>query len=230
MSSILTGINRAFVYADTSGNIFDEHVDSLFKLVHNASFGKSAQTLLLLFQISQEKASLRDRFFRALYVKLLDAELLHTAKQSFFLNVLYKSVKADTNIERICAILKRLLQVSAAHQPGFVCGVLLLIAELCKTHTALRGQMSRFHRGAEGEHYDMRTVQPEHSHAANATWWELSALVEHWHPSVAKYAEMLLNSENVEHAGDPIEDFSLAAFLDKFVYETEFFVFVLFAC
>ena len=42
-------------------------------------------------------------------------------------------------------------------------------------------------------------------------------LLSHWHPTVASYAEALLVGDSLSAASD-LEQFSLAAFLDRFVY------------
>jgi hypothetical protein len=43
-------------------------------------------------------------------------------------------------------------------------------------------------------------------------------LQHHVHPSVAKWAQIVLKGEHIKYQGDPIIDYSLAAFLDRFVY------------
>lgn len=55
-----------------------------------------------------------------------------------FLNLLYKSLKADIVLRRIKAFVKRLLQVSAEQNPSFVCGALFLISELMKAKPGLK--------------------------------------------------------------------------------------------
>lgn len=82
------------MYANLSGNEFDEHIDGLFILVHKTTFNKSAQGLALLDQISQKKPELRARFFRALYAKMNEPEFCTSSKQSFLLNVIFKALKS----------------------------------------------------------------------------------------------------------------------------------------
>jgi hypothetical protein len=40
---------------------------------------------------------------------------------------------------------------------------------------------------------------------------------EHFHPSVMKFAGDLGSSTSIEYSGDPLQDFTNIAFLDKFV-------------
>ncbi len=50
--------------------------------------------------------------------------------QAMFLNLLFKSVKSDPEINRVKAFLKRILQICSAHSPPFICGCLFLISEV----------------------------------------------------------------------------------------------------
>ena len=47
--------------------------------------------------------SMTDRYYTALYVKLLDPELKSSSKQSMFLNLVYKSMKSDPS-DRRCKV------------------------------------------------------------------------------------------------------------------------------
>jgi ribosome biogenesis protein MAK21 len=82
------------------------------------------------WQLSASKQVSSDRFYRTLYESLLDPRLLTSSKQAMYLNLLFRSLKADLNVKRIKAFIKRLLQVSALHQPPFICGALYLVREL----------------------------------------------------------------------------------------------------
>ena len=42
-----------------------------------------------------------DRYYRALYGKLLDPQICSTSKLAIFLNVLYKSLKSDPELDRV---------------------------------------------------------------------------------------------------------------------------------
>lgn len=64
--------------------------------------------------------------------KLLDPGLSSSSRQSMFLNLLYKSLKADIVLRRVKAFVKRLLQVSAEQSASFACGALFLLSEVMK--------------------------------------------------------------------------------------------------
>lgn len=55
-----------------------------------------------------------------------------------FLNLLYKSLKADIILRRIKAFVKRLLQVSCEQSPAFACGALFLVSEVMKAKPGLK--------------------------------------------------------------------------------------------
>jgi ribosome biogenesis protein MAK21 len=144
LSALLTGVNRAFPYAaqsmtaDAMAAFYDQQTDALFMLIHKATFNIGVQALMLLFQVLSQHSSISDRYHRAMYQMLRSGELLTTSKLAYFLNVLYKSVKADSSEERVCAFVKRLLQTALHHRPTFVCGALVLVSELMKHHTFVK--------------------------------------------------------------------------------------------
>lgn len=55
-----------------------------------------------------------------------------------FLNLLYKSLKADVALRRVKAFVKRLLQVSAEQNASFTCGALFLVSEVIKAKPGLK--------------------------------------------------------------------------------------------
>lgn len=48
---------------------------------------------------------------------------------------------------------------------------------------------------------------------------ELIDLKNHFHPTVALYASNIISNETVKYSGDPLNDFSLIRFLDRFVFK-----------
>jgi len=65
--------------------------------------------------------------------------------------------------------------------------------------------------------YDMRKREPQYANAERSCFWELLPLASHAHPSVAAMARTLLAGTNVSYDGDPLQDLTLHAFLDKFI-------------
>lgn len=105
-------------------------MDTLFKITHAGTFNTSIQALTLIFQVCQSRQTVSDRFYRTLYDSLFDGRLITSSKQAMYLNLLIKSLKADTSINRIMAFVKRLLQMLGMHQPPFICGALYMLGEV----------------------------------------------------------------------------------------------------
>ena len=102
----------------------------LFKITHSSNFNSSVQALTLLQQLSLSHRASSDRFYRTLYESLLDPRLLTTSKQAMYLNLLFRSLRADLHLKRVKAFVKRIVQLTALHQPPFACAALYLVKEL----------------------------------------------------------------------------------------------------
>ena len=138
LSALLTGVNRAYPFADLDEGMFSKQIDTLFKMVQVASFACSIQALTLLLQIMDSRSAVSDRFYKALYAKLLDPELTRSSKQAMFLNLVFRSMKADPIVNRVKAFVKRLLQICSIMPPPFVCGVLMLISKIIEEKPAVQ--------------------------------------------------------------------------------------------
>ncbi|XP_030626240.1 CCAAT/enhancer-binding protein zeta isoform X2 [Chanos chanos] len=269
LSALLTGVNRAYPYAEVGDEKVREQLDTLFKVLHMVKFNTAVQALMLLFQVMNSQQTVSDRYYVALYRKLLDPGLLTCSRQSMFLNLLYKSLKADVVLRRVKAFVKRLLQVSCEQSPTFACGALFLVSEVMKTKPGLKlllqeegdaeeemfkdlkeeddDEEERFvdadkveegtserpelpkpaaswvhHQNLEGgkksETYDPMHRNPLYCGADHTTLWELQKLCLHFHPSVALFAKTILQGEFIQYTGDPLQDFTLMRFLDRFVF------------
>ncbi|KAL8767024.1 MAG: hypothetical protein Q9194_006112, partial [Teloschistes cf. exilis] len=137
LSAVLTGVNRAVPYTNTSDESFEMHLDTLFRITHSSNFNTSVQALMLIQQLNTTHQGSMDRYYRTLYESLLDPRLLTSSKQALYLNLLFKSLRSDLNINRVKAFAKRLLQVVSMHQPSFACGALYMLRELESTFAGL---------------------------------------------------------------------------------------------
>ncbi|XP_016106183.1 CCAAT/enhancer-binding protein zeta [Sinocyclocheilus grahami] len=66
--------------------------------------------------------------------------------------------------------------------------------------------------------YDPMNRNPLYCGADHTALWELQKLSFHFHPSVALFAKTLLQGEFILYTGDPLQDFTLIRFLDRFVF------------
>ncbi|KAF1840734.1 CBF-domain-containing protein [Cucurbitaria berberidis CBS 394.84] len=243
ISAILTGVNRAFPFAKTDDAKFEEQLNMIFEVTHSSNFNTSIQAMTLIQQISATKHYSADRFYRTLYESLLDPRLISTSKHIMFLNLLYRSLKADTSVKRVKAFVKRLLQIIHLHEPPFICGVLYLVNELFTTFPTIKSMLSTPEDNAEddgeehyedaaedgekqtskeetkSEHatYDARKRDPEHAQADLSCLWELLPLQAHYHPSVHVLASKIVNQEPIKEKPDPTI-YTLMNFLDKFSF------------
>lgn len=219
ISAVLTGINRSLPFAKLDDDLFSGYMETLFKICHAGTFNTSIQALQLIFQVSQSRTSVQDRFYRTLYESLFDNRLLTSSKQAMYLNLLFKSLKGDTSLPRVMAFVKRLLQMLTMHQPPFICGALYLLGELFTSTPGLRRMLIEPEDEDEGTHpsYDGRKRDPQYSHADSSCLWELVPFLHHFHPSVALQANQLLMGQALSGSPD-ISLNTLISFLDKFVY------------
>jgi ribosome biogenesis protein MAK21 len=113
-------------------------MDTLFRITHSSNFNTSIQALMLIEQLAITKHLAVDRFYRTLYESLLDPRLVRSSKHTLYLNLVFRALKADINIKRVKAFVKRLLQIISLHDPPFICGVMYLVRELESIFPGLR--------------------------------------------------------------------------------------------
>ena len=89
------------------------------------------QSIIAVADSSAEtKGTLKDRYYRTLYECLLRMNLTKPAKLDDFFTLLFKSLKSDLNADRVCAFIRRLLQLSLMTDANVAAGILLIISEL----------------------------------------------------------------------------------------------------
>ncbi|GMG40402.1 unnamed protein product [Ambrosiozyma monospora] len=142
-AAILTGLNRAYPFSDLPYEVFNSHLDTLYKITHSTNFNTSVQALLLIHNITisekNTKEETKDRYYRTLYESLLDSRLLVSSKQGIYLNLLFKSLKQDSDKNRVMAFVKRIVQICLGWlNVGTISGMLYLLIELEKSVPELR--------------------------------------------------------------------------------------------
>ena len=86
------------------------------------------------------------------------------------------------------------------------------------SHDNSNQQEMKDERKKSSPEWDMSVRNPLFLKSELVSPWEFSLLTHHYHPSVGLFAEGVKRRETVSYDGDPIEDFSLKHFLDRFVY------------
>ncbi|OAV92353.1 hypothetical protein PTTG_02248 [Puccinia triticina 1-1 BBBD Race 1] len=221
VAAILTGLNRAFPYGSIESNILKGYMDTLFRITHTGAFSVSIQALILVQHLLKSKPDLTDRFYRVLYGTLIDYRLLTApSKHGLYLNLLFKSIKADPNHSRVLSFVKRVVQILPYHQPPFICSAIVLLGHLFSTNTKCSQLFSKrpeTEELAERDQYDGRKRDPSYANADKSCLWELVPLLSHYHPAVSLNASQLLSGEPISSSVD-LTHHTLSTFLDKFVY------------
>ncbi|CAB3232649.1 unnamed protein product [Arctia plantaginis] len=133
MSAILTGVKRAYPFANKERlSETPTHIDAIHRLVHLAGINIAIHALALLFHISDASQGTSDRYYTALYRKLINAEIFNTTHSALLFSLIYKSLKQDKDIPRVCSFIKRLLQLCCYMNPAQACGMLFLISQILK--------------------------------------------------------------------------------------------------
>ncbi|KAK7006768.1 CCAAT-box-binding transcriptional factor [Favolaschia claudopus] len=191
ISAILTGVNRALPFAKMEAG-------GHFCLLSSPSASASSSS-------APTSNSIIDRYYRTLYSSLHDSRLATSSKQAMYLNLLFKSLKADTNIDRVKAMLRRFVQVLASGASGaaeFVAGRVLFSS----------------YPGLRTKNYDPRKRDAQYAHAGSSPLWELTPLLHHYHPAIALHARQLLSSQPLTASAD-LSLNTISHFLDRFVYK-----------
>ena len=230
LSALLTGVNRAHPYLPKADAAMEEHIDALYRIAHTAPPAAATQALMLLFQLAvgsgdteavyrndESVTARKDRFYRALYSKVADGDMFSGRQLTLFFNLLYKALKYDAKSERVCAFLKRLVY-TALHLPSsIVCGVLFLLSEIISCRPDVNNEVES---GVSELIFDPSKREPSVAFPGKVqlekNLWELSLLAHHFHPSVSKFAAD--SSGKISFKGDPLKDFALTPFLDKFAF------------
>ncbi|CCH45784.1 Ribosome biogenesis protein [Wickerhamomyces ciferrii] len=138
-SALLTGLNRAFPFSNLPTDVFNKHLETLYKITHSSNFNTSVQALVLISQIVKTQNLNSDRFYRTLYESLFDPRLVSSSKQGIYLNLLYKALKQDANTSRTMAFVKRIVQVCYNWvNVGSITGMFFLLMELEKSIPQIR--------------------------------------------------------------------------------------------
>ncbi|EFA86361.1 CAATT-binding protein [Heterostelium album PN500] len=127
---ILRGIRKAMEVSKIPISNFEDQLDSIFMISHHASLNKAIMTLALIYEMKKTNQNITDRYYRALYELLARKEFIGQFDQTPLINLIFKSIKNDTNLTRSKAMIKRALQYASIQKTSFIVGVLLMISTL----------------------------------------------------------------------------------------------------
>ncbi|KAG5518446.1 hypothetical protein PMAC_002841 [Pneumocystis sp. 'macacae'] len=184
-------------------------------------------------------------FYRTLYESIQDFRLFNSSKQTMYLNLLFKAIKADVDKTRVKSFVKRLIQQANIHQITFISGTMILLNELEKIHPEIKSLYNRYKvqsckkNGSINilnknnlfikdnknisnlsnilDKYDARKRDPRYTNVDVSYLWELIPFLHHFHPTISLYAKSLLHGYQITSKPD-LSLYTLSHFLNKFVY------------
>lgn len=143
MQAILRCLQKAILEAKPPAGstelLSKEMQDTIYRLVHLADIRISIQTLGLLLQLVTVKTEKSDRFYNALYIKLVDLNLTTIGAKSAaqLLHIVHRAIFIDGNIPRAQAFIKRLLQLALCMPSHITAGCLIVIHKLLRSRKEL---------------------------------------------------------------------------------------------
>lgn len=203
-----------------SGLLSKDTQDTIYRLVHFANIKVSLQTLALILQMITAMGAehQHNRFYNALYKKLLDPELgtCGTKYSALFLHIVHRAIHVDRNKSRAQAFVKRILQMSLYFPAQMACGCLIIISKIIKARNELNRievaqpnvlpksegdtelpesdkKLPEEKKQAKG--YDPYNRCSEYAGGEYAVRTELIALLQHYHPTVRVFAQNILDSK-----------------------------------
>lgn len=187
--------------------------DTLYRLAHFADIQISMQTFGLLLQlITEDENSSNDRFYNALYHKMLDLNLysIGSTTASHFLHIIHKSIHIDRHLERVKSFIKRLFQMVFYTPCHISTGILIVINKLFTDRKELATffipKMVNMPQKTTGKDsivsiknikekselkktaYDAYHRVPLYAGAQYATFYELVLMRKHFHPTISVFS------------------------------------------
>lgn len=258
-------------------------VNTIYRLIYLSKIAIAFQALSLLLQLVLVQDEKHDRFYNALYRKMVDPEIINVNNKitSLYFHIIHRAIQEDSNIPRAKAFIKRLLQMTLSFPPSKACGALIVINKILKSRPEIMSiniaqvvapikkvskpkvDLSKFGDSDDEETYKdvseengeekevdekpstssswvhKKNAQPKvdeenskeptqydpykrsaaYSGADLTLFYELITLSRFFHPTVQVFVENILKHQKVKYFGDPLQDFSLAHFLERFAFK-----------
>ena len=227
LSLIVKRINILFKYIKNQKNqmekineIIESKISILFKLSHSKSLKLSIEILKLLFGIiTTQDQNFVSRYYKSLYELISNKSLSSSKYVKEALKLILVSLMFDNNNNRISSFIKRLLEMCLISEPPFIICNLIIISQVIRNKNKLWKMMEREQSGVK-LFYDSTKRDPQFAQGEYSFLNELYLLEKHYHPSVKRMAKFILENYNkdiISYNGDPLLDFSLTNFLEKFM-------------
>lgn len=203
--------------------LISQKIETLFKLSHSKSIKLRTEILKLIFYVSKNNTknsnTYLDRYYKSLYEILLMKEIANSKHVKDLLKLIVHSLMFDNNLTRVAAFLKRLLQTCLLSEPSFITCVLIIVSQVLRNKHKLWKMLENPVNKMQ-ENYDFNKRDPQYTNADQFPLTEIIILTNHYHPTVQRFSNFILdnyNKEIINYEGDPFIDFSLVNFLEKFM-------------
>lgn len=262
-------------------------VNTIYRLIYLSNVSISFQALSLLLQLVLVQDEKHDRFYNALYKKMIDPEIVNANNKitSLYFHIIHRSVHQDSNIPRAKAFIKRILQMALSFPPPKACGALIVISKLLRSRPELlslrfqevvdkvnveemksKMNLEKFEDSDDEEVYkdvaldeSGKEISIEKSNGGASSWihvqhvekqkadaeseikkptkydpmkrsaayagaelslyYELVLMSKYFHPTVQVFVENIAKNQNIKYFGDPLKDFGLSHFLERFAFK-----------
>ncbi|XP_058178031.1 CCAAT/enhancer-binding protein zeta [Anopheles ziemanni] len=253
MQSILNCLRRAIGNIKRDVNLSDivkpELLNVMFRLIHLSDISIACQGLSLLLEVTEAEGIAQNRFYNALYRKLIDPHLFMVGPRiaNVLFHILHRAIQNDPRPERAQAFVKRLLQVAFYFPPALVCAALIIINKILRKRRQLlldglpaeepigreepEADAQSDDGGQDGEkeakpavvrnvkRYDGFHRASEFAGAQYTLKYELTRYLYYFHPTVQKFAASIISNTALTYYGDPLRDFALSHFLERFAFK-----------
>lgn len=114
-------------------------VNTIYRLIYLSNISIAFQALSLLLQLVLVQDEKHDRFYNALYRKMVDPGILNVNNKitSLYFHIIHRSIQQDASVPRAKAFIKRLLQMTLSFPPPKACGALIVINKVLKSRPEL---------------------------------------------------------------------------------------------
>lgn len=114
-------------------------VNTIYRLIYLSNISIAFQALSLLLQLVLVQDEKHDRYYNALYRKMVDPDILNANNKisSLYFHIIHRSIEQDNSVPRAKAFIKRLLQMTLSFPPGKACGALIVINKIVKSRPEL---------------------------------------------------------------------------------------------
>lgn len=109
-------------------------VNTIYRLIYLSNISIAFQALSLLLQLVLVQDEKHDRYYNALYRKMIDSDIISANNKitSLYFHIVHRSIQQDKSVPRAKAFIKRLLQMTMSFSPGKACGALIVINKILK--------------------------------------------------------------------------------------------------